>query len=611
MTIIAASGVVIASAALFIVLSGFAGLKDFSLGFSTFVDPDLKILPAQGKSFLLTENDSTSLSQIEGIANFSKVIEERVILEFNNKNLLCSLKGVDENYLNVTQMDSMIIEGSWFEPGTGQIVSGWGIAHNLSMGVLEFGRTPKIYVPKPGKGQISSVKGAFNIISVVNIGVFQINEDLDNTYLFTDLVNAKYLLNYGNNQISAIELKLKPNADEPKIIQAITDTFGDKVIVKNRAQLNDSLYKMLNTENLAVYLIFTLVIIISLFNVIGALIMMILDKKKSLHTLFNLGATAKDIKRIFFLQGSLMTVIGGVIGTLLGILIIFLQQKFSLVMLTASLPYPVTLDFMNAVDRIVGGLEKRNKIITVAEKKSIAIHEAGHATLSWMLEHANPLVKVTIIPRGKALGAAWYLPEERQITTKSQMLDEMCAILGGRAAEELFIGEISSGAMNDLERVTKQANAMVTYLGMSDKLPNLCYYDSAGQEWNFSKPYSEDTAKLIDSEVKMIIAEQYERAKEILNENSEGHRKLAEILLEKEIIYAVDLEVIFGKRPWVSRAQELLKDQPIETVSETSSESPSGGKKEIFIHEKEESEEKESSQESPSDDSEEDNLSTN
>ncbi|MDD4247100.1 MAG: ATP-dependent zinc metalloprotease FtsH [Dysgonamonadaceae bacterium] len=251
-----------------------------------------------------------------------------------------------------------------------------------------------------------------------------------------------------------------------------------------------------------------------------------------------------------------------------------------------------SIDFMNAVDRIVGGLEKKNKIITQDEKKSIAIHEAGHATLSWMLEHANPLVKVTIIPRGKALGAAWYLPEERQITTKNQMLDEMCAVLGGRAAEELFIGEISSGAMNDLERVTKQSYGMVTYLGMSDKLPNLCYYDSSGQEWNFQKPYSEETAKVIDSEVKKIIAEQYERAKSILSKYAEGHHKLAEILLEKEIIYAAHLEEIFGKRPWVSRADELLEQYPI---VDKNNESPSKGqtydkdkdKEEFFIHEKE------------------------
>jgi len=216
-------------------------------------------------------------------------------------------------------------------------------------------------------------------------------------------------------------------------------------------------------------------------------------------------------------------------------------------------------DFLSAVDRIIGGLEKKNKIITQDEKRSIAIHEAGHATLSWFLRYASPLVKVTIVPRGKALGAAWYLPEERQITTKEQMLDEMCALLGGRAAEELFTGTISSGAMNDLERVTKQAYAMIMYMGMSEKLANLCYYDSTGQEYSFSKPYSEETAKLIDSEVKTMISEQYERAKVILLEHKEGHGKLAEILLEKEIIFAEDLEMIFGKRQWVSRSQEILE----------------------------------------------------
>jgi cell division protease FtsH len=217
-------------------------------------------------------------------------------------------------------------------------------------------------------------------------------------------------------------------------------------------------------------------------------------------------------------------------------------------------------DFMNAVDRIVGGLEKKNKIITQDEKKAIAIHEAGHATLSWFLEHANPLVKVTIVPRGKALGAAWYLPEERQITTREQMLDEMCALLGGRAAEELFTGSISSGAMNDLERVTKQSYAMITYMGMSEKLPNLSYYDSSGQEYSFSKPYSDETAKLIDNEVKAMINGQYERAKQILADKAEGHNQLAGILLEREIIYSDDLEKIFGKRLWISRSQEILEN---------------------------------------------------
>ena len=218
-------------------------------------------------------------------------------------------------------------------------------------------------------------------------------------------------------------------------------------------------------------------------------------------------------------------------------------------------------DFMNAVDRIVGGLEKRSKITTEEERKCIANHEAGHATLSWLLEHANPLVKVTIVPRGKALGAAWYLPEERQITTREQLQDEMCATLGGRAAEELVLGKISTGASNDLERVTKQAYAMVVYFGMSDKLPNLNYYDSTGQDWGFTKPYSEETAKLIDTEVQKIFNEQYDRAKRILSENKEGHSKLAQVLLDREVIYSEDVEHIFGKRAWISRSQEILELQ--------------------------------------------------
>lgn len=219
------------------------------------------------------------------------------------------------------------------------------------------------------------------------------------------------------------------------------------------------------------------------------------------------------------------------------------------------------IDFMNAIDRIVGGLEKRTKITTADERKSIAIHEAGHASLSWLLEHANPLIKVTIVPRGKALGAAWYLPEERQITTKEQLLDEMCALLGGRAAEELFLGRISTGASNDLERVTKQAYAMVVYFGMSDSLPNLNYYDSTGQDWGFTKPYSDETARLIDFEVQKIVNEQYERAKRILSDNAEKHNQLAELLLVNEVIYTEDVEHIFGKRMWVSRSQEILEQQ--------------------------------------------------
>ena len=216
-------------------------------------------------------------------------------------------------------------------------------------------------------------------------------------------------------------------------------------------------------------------------------------------------------------------------------------------------------DFLDAVDRIIGGLEKKTKVMTEAEKKSIAIHEAGHATISWFTEFANPLVKVSIVPRGRALGAAWYLPEERVLQTKEAMLDEMCSLLGGRAAEELFIGHISTGAMNDLERTTKQAYGMVAYAGMSDKLPNLCYYNQ--QEYTFQKPYSETTAKLMDEEVLKMVNEQYDRAKQILSEHKEGHAQLAQLLVQREVIFAEDVERIFGKRPWTSRAEELIEAQ--------------------------------------------------
>ena len=216
-------------------------------------------------------------------------------------------------------------------------------------------------------------------------------------------------------------------------------------------------------------------------------------------------------------------------------------------------------DFLDAVDRIIGGLEKKTKVMTEQEKKSIAIHEAGHATISWFTEFANPLVKVSIVPRGRALGAAWYLPEERVLQTKEAMLDEMCSLLGGRAAEELFIGHISTGAMNDLERTTQQAYAMVAYAGMSEKLPNINYYNN--QEYSFQKPYSETTARIMDEEVQRMINEQYARAKQILQEHREGHAQLAELLVEREVIFADDVERIFGKRPWTSRAEELLEAQ--------------------------------------------------
>ena len=347
MTLIASGGVVIASAALFIVLSVFAGLKDFSLQFSSFVDPDLKLIPTEGKSFQWSENDKATFLKIEGVANYSEIIEERIFIKSENKNLVATLKGVDKNYLNVTNIDTMVTKGSWITPESNEVVSGWGISNNLSFGIFDYLKPLSFYVPKVGKGQASSLKGYYNSVYVNNVGLFEINEELNNNYVFSDIELARRLLSYKEEQLSAIELKLKPNANEDEIRSQLKTAFGSKFKIKNRAELNDALFKMLNTENLAIYLIFTLVIIIALFNVIGAIIMMILDKKKSLNTLFNLGTETKTIKSIFFLQGSLMTIVSGLIGVTLGLIIVFLQQTFELVMLTPDLAYPVRINFFN------------------------------------------------------------------------------------------------------------------------------------------------------------------------------------------------------------------------------------------------------------------------
>lgn len=349
MTIIAASGTIIASAALFIVLSGFGGLKDFSLKFSSYVDPDLKAISVEGKSFVLTKEQTDALNAVDDIDAYSKIIEERAIIQFDQKQQIITLKGVDANYKKVTSIDSMIIYGRWLENGTPQVVSGGGISNALSFGVLDITKSLTVSVPKPGKGQITSVKSAFNTLKVSNVGVFNINEALNYDYIYADIETVKQLLSYSDNQFSALEFKLKPNANETEVFLVLQKILGNKIQIKNKMQLNDALYKMLNTENVAVYLIFTLVIIIALFNVIGALIMMILDKKESLHTLFNLGATTKEIRRIFFLQGSLMTIISGVIGLVLGFLIVFLQKQFSLVMIIPSEPYPVVIEVINFI----------------------------------------------------------------------------------------------------------------------------------------------------------------------------------------------------------------------------------------------------------------------
>ena len=348
-SIIALIGIVLGAASLFIVLSGFAGLKDFTLQFSTVVDPDLKAETAFGKSFLLTEDEISNLNSINEIAFYSKIIEERVVVSFDNKNYLATIKGVDNNFELVNNVDNILEQGSWFDQKTNQIVVGYGVSRNLSIGVLDFAKAVTIYVPKPGKGQISSTKDAFNSINTVNVGVFSINEKLDDTYVFAPIELAKHLLNYQSNQVSALEFKLIDGVDETIAKTKIKTVLGDKVSIKNREQLNTDLYKMLNTENLAVYLIFTLVLIIAFFNVIGSLIMMMLDKKKSLNTLFNIGATVSDIRKIFFFQGSLMSIVGGFIGLVIALLITVLQELFDLVMITPSLPYPVTIKIENFI----------------------------------------------------------------------------------------------------------------------------------------------------------------------------------------------------------------------------------------------------------------------
>jgi lipoprotein-releasing system permease protein len=346
-TYIAVIGVILGAASLFIVLSGFAGLKDFTLKFSSIVDPDLKAETSIGKSFFLTNRDITKLDSLTDIAYYSKIIEERVIIASDDKNTLATIKGVDQHYQNVVNTDSIMEYGNWLDQNSNQIVVGWGISNSLTLGVLDFTKPINIYVPKPGKGPITSTKNAFNTIKTISVGVFYINEKLNDEYIFAPIDLAKNLLNYQANQVSSLEFKLKEGVDQAEAKSKIQAILGNKVILKNRAQLNDALYKMLNTENLAVYLIFTLVLIIAFFNVIGSLIMMILDKKKSLNTLFNIGATVKDIQKIFFLQGSLMSIIGGFIGLGAALVITVLQKAFSLVMITPTLAYPVTIRLEN------------------------------------------------------------------------------------------------------------------------------------------------------------------------------------------------------------------------------------------------------------------------
>lgn len=346
---IASLGIIVGAMALFVVLSVFSGLKVFSLSFSNNIDPDLKISSTLGKSFLVSPSQESQIHQIDGVVSYSKIVEERVLFTFDGKQEVTYLKGVDENFNKVNTIKKNIFNGDWLKKDTYQVVAGYGIAQKFSMGLLDYNHYLEVLAPKPGKGNIENPEEAFNKMNLIPVGIYAISEDLDSKYVFADLGLAQELLEYKTNQVSGIELKIKKDADENTIISKLQTIFNNKTTVKNRAQLNESLYKMLNTENLAVYLIFTLVIVIALFNLIGALIMMILDKKGNLKTLLNLGTDIKDLRKIFLLQGTLISFFGGIIGLTIGIGVVLLQQQYELVMVTPTLAYPVVFSLENVL----------------------------------------------------------------------------------------------------------------------------------------------------------------------------------------------------------------------------------------------------------------------
>lgn len=344
---IASVGIIAGTLALFVVLSVFSGLREFSLSFSNDFDPDLKIIPSIGKTALINQNQINQIDKVDGILDYSKIIEERVLFFFDGKEQVAYIKGVDRNFTKTNVVSKKLFNGKWLTEDTAEVVIGYGVSEKLSLGLFDFNNPFEVYVPRKGKGLVESEAEAFNKAVLFPVGIYAISEELDSKYVFCDFKLAQELLEYKKNELSAIEIKLKPNSDENLIDQKLKVIFGKTAKIKTRAELNDTLYKMLNTENVAVYLIFTLVIIIALFNLIGALIMMILDKKSNLKTMLSLGADIKDIRKVFLLQGVMMSVIGGIIGLFLGVIIVILQQKFELIMITQNLAYPVVFSVKN------------------------------------------------------------------------------------------------------------------------------------------------------------------------------------------------------------------------------------------------------------------------
>jgi|TARA_B110000259_G_scaffold131722_1_gene148587 lipoprotein-releasing system permease protein len=370
---IAISAVVVGSLALFIVLSGFSGLRSYSLQFTTIFDSDLKVYPANGKTFAFSKSSENKLKNMEGIDAFSKIIEERVFLQYRGKNHIALIKGVDENFKNVIPIDSILFLNKWLTPDKDEVVIGLGISQKLSMGVLDYGNLLEIYVPKPGTGQIINPTDAFTKRKVIASGMYSVNQELDNKYVFSDIEFARSLLKLDTTKVSSLELKLIPNADSKNIRQQLKALIADEIIIKNRIQQNDGLYKMLNIENLFVYIFVSLIAAIAIFNIAGTIIMTILEKRGTINTLSSFGLTIKEIRKIFFYKGVLMTLIGLLIGLFLGIIAVFLQQKIGFIPITPSLPYPVRLELFNVIIvfvtiLVLGGFASKIAATRVSEK---------------------------------------------------------------------------------------------------------------------------------------------------------------------------------------------------------------------------------------------------
>lgn len=344
---IASGGIVVGAMVLFVFLSVFSGLKDFSLSFSNDFDPDLKIFPKYGKSFFITEDQKQKIKANKDIAFYSKIIEEKVLFVYKNKEQVAYIKGVDGQYNLVNNISKVMYQGQWLAPKTPQVVVGNMISQKLSLGLFDLENPFEIFVPKPGKGAFSNPEAAFNKSNLVPIGIYAISDELDAKYVFADLELTQELLEFKPNQVTGLEIKIASKEKEEAIIESLNAVFDNQVIIKTREQQNDSLYKMLNTENTVLYLICTLVIILILFTLAGAIIMMILDKKDNLKTLSNIGAPIRDLRRIFLLQGTLLTLLGGVLGLMLGIIIVLIQQHYKVIMITESLAYPVIFSFKN------------------------------------------------------------------------------------------------------------------------------------------------------------------------------------------------------------------------------------------------------------------------